>query len=45
MRFYKIVGTTDRGGGNLLDNLKLPHHRYDAPVINGAGKYKRMIIQ
>lgn len=45
MRFYKIIGTTDRGGDQLLDSLKLPHSRYDAPVIKGEGKYKRIIIQ
>lgn len=28
----------------MLEDIKLPHTRYDAPVVNGKGKYKRIII-
>ena len=42
---FEIVWTTDRGGDNMLENLKLPHTRYDAPVVNGKGMYKRIFIK
>lgn len=29
----------------MLDNIKLPHTRYDAPVVNGKGMYKRIFIR
>lgn len=32
----EIVGTSDRGGDGKIEDLKLPHTRYDAPVINGG---------
>ena len=42
---FSLIGTTDRGGDGFLDDIKLPHSRYDAPVVNGKGLYKRLIIQ
>jgi len=42
---FEIIGTTDRGGDGLLDFMKKPHTRYDAPVVDGKGKYKRIIIR
>lgn len=42
---FEIVWTTDRGGDNMLENLKLPHTRYDAPVVNDKGVYKRILIK
>lgn len=42
---FEIIWTTDRGGDGMLDGIKKPHTRYDAPVINGAGQYKRIIIR
>ena len=42
---FEIIWTTDRGGDGMLDELKLPHTRYDAPVINGKGLYKRILIR
>lgn len=41
---FEIIWTTDRGGDGMLEDLKLPHSRYDAPVVNGKGVYTRMII-
>lgn len=32
----QIIGTSDRGGDRQIDGLKLPHTRYDAPVLNGG---------
>ena len=43
--YYKIVWTTDRGGDKMIEHLKKPHNRYDAPCINGKGLYKRLFIQ
>ena len=42
---FEIIWTTDRGGDGMLDNIKLPHTRYDAPVVNGNGLYKRILIK
>ena len=42
---FEIVWTTDRGGDDMLEDLKLPHTRYDAPVVNGKGMYKRIFIK
>lgn len=42
---FEIIWTTDRGGDGHLDSYKLPHVRYDAPVINGHGIYKRIFIR
>ena len=42
---FEIMGTTDRGGDGILDHLKKPHERHDAPVANGVPKYKRLIIR
>lgn len=42
---FEIIWTTDRGGDGMLENLKKKHNRYDAPVINGEGVYKRIIIK
>ena len=42
---FEIVWTSDRGGDGMLDNIKLPHTRYDAPVVNGNGIYKRIFIK
>lgn len=42
---FEIVGTSDRGGDGKIEHLKLPHARYDAPVVNGNGQYKRIFIR
>ncbi|MGN0856046.1 MAG: adenine-specific methyltransferase EcoRI family protein [Candidatus Spyradenecus sp.] len=42
---FELIWTTDRGGDGVLDYLKKPHDRYDAPVVNGQGKYKRILIR
>jgi len=42
---FEIIWTTDRGGDGHLDHLKKSHTRYDAPVVNGNGLYKRIFIQ
>lgn len=42
---FEIIWTTDRGGDGMLEGIKLPHTRYDAPVVNGKGKYKRILIK
>jgi hypothetical protein len=42
---FEIVWTTDRGGDNMLEDIKKPHTRYDAPVIKGKGLYKRILIK
>lgn len=42
---FKIVWTTDRGGDGMLEQIKKPYIRYDAPVVNGKGIYKRIIIK
>ena len=42
---FEIIWTTDRGGDGELENIKLPHTRYDAPVVNGKGLYKRVFIR
>ena len=42
---FEIIWTTDRGGDGELENIKLPHTRYDAPVVNGRGLYKRVFIR
>ena len=42
---FEIIWTTDRGGDGMLEDIKKPHIRYDAPVIKGEGKYKRILIK
>ena len=42
---FEIIWTTDRGGDGMLENLKKPHDRWDAPVVNGKGIYKRILIR
>ena len=42
---FEVIWTTDRGGDGQLDKIKRPHERYDAPVINGRGIYKRILIK
>jgi hypothetical protein len=42
---FVIVGTSDRGGDGEIEFLKLPHKRYDAPVVGGKGIYKRIFIK
>lgn len=42
---FEILWTTDRGGDGNLENLKLAYSRFDAPVVNGKGKYKRIFIK
>ena len=42
---FEILWTTDRGGDGNLENLKLVYSRFDAPVVNGKGKYKRIFIR
>ena len=41
----EIIWTTDRGGDGMLEDLKLPHTRYDAPLVKGKGQYKRILIR
>lgn len=42
---FRIIWTTDRGGDGMLERIKKPYTRYDAPVVNGRGLYKRIIIK
>lgn len=42
---FEIIWTTDRGGDGMLEDLKKPHKRFDAPVLNGKGVYKRILIR
>ena len=42
---FEIVWTTDRGGDGRLEGIKLPHTRFDAPVVKGEGQYKRILIR
>ena len=44
-KMFELIWTTDRGGDGFLEHLKKEHSRYDAPVINGKGIYKRILIQ
>lgn len=42
---FEIIWTTDRGGDGKLEDIRKPHTRIDAPVINGKGMYKRILIR
>lgn len=42
---FEIIWTTDRGGDGYLNQYKKTHTRYDAPVLEGKGIYKRIIIK
>ena len=42
---FEIIWTTDRGGDGMLECLKKPHSRFDAPVVKGKGIYKRILIK
>lgn len=42
---FEIIWTSDRGGDGMLENIKLEHERFDAPVVNGRGLYKRILIK
>ena len=42
---FEIIWTSDRGGDGFLEAIKKPHTRYDAPVVNGTGLYKRIFIR
>ena len=42
---FEIIWTTDRCGDGKLEDLKKEHERHDAPVVNGKGIYKRIIIK
>ena len=42
---FGIIWTTDRDGDGMLEHIKLPHNRHDAPVVNGKGIYKRIFIK
>ncbi len=42
---FEIIWTTDRGGDGMIEDIKLPHTRFDAPVLNGSGLYKRILIR
>lgn len=42
---FEIIWTTDRGGDGMLEDYKKVHTRFDAPVLNGVGLYKRIIIK
>lgn len=42
---FQIIWTTDRSGDGMLEEYKLPHDRYDAPVLDGKGLYKRILVK
>ncbi len=42
---FEIIWTTDRGGDGMLEDIKKPWGRYDAPVVKGKGIYKRILIR
>ena len=42
---FEIIWTSDRGGDNQLEHIKKQYNRYDAPVVNGKGIYKRIFIK
>jgi hypothetical protein len=42
---FEIIWTTDRGGDGMLEEYKKKHDRFDAPVVNGVGIYKRILIK
>ena len=42
---FELIWTTDRGGDGMLEEFKIPHDRYDAPVVAGKGLYKRILIR
>ena len=42
---FELIWTTDRGGDGMLEDIKKPHERFDAPVIRGKGLYKRILIR
>jgi len=42
---FEILWTTDRGGDGHLEELKKDYPRFDAPVVNGKGLYKRIFIR
>jgi hypothetical protein len=42
---FKIIWTSDRGGDGMLEKYKKKHVRWDAPVVKGAGLYKRIFIK
>lgn len=42
---FEIIWTTDRGGDGMLEDYKKEHTRFDAPVLNGKGMYKRIFIK
>ncbi len=42
---FEIIWTTDRGGDGKLEDIRKPHTRIDAPVVNGKGMYKRILIR
>ncbi len=42
---FEILWTTDRGGDGKLEEYKKEYSRFDAPVVNGNGLYKRILIR
>lgn len=42
---FEILWTTDRGGDGMLEDIRKPGTRIDAPVVNGKGVYKRILIR
>lgn len=42
---FELIWTTDRGGDGMLKAYELPYPRRDAPVVNGKGLYKRILIR
>ena len=42
---FEIIWTTDRGGDGMLKDYEIPYPRRDAPVVNGKGLYKRILIR
>jgi hypothetical protein len=42
---FELIWTTDRGGDGMLEEFKIPHDRYDVPVVAGKRLYKRILIR
>ena len=42
---FDMIWTTDRGGDGMLEKYKKKHVRFDAPVIQGRGIFKRILIK
>lgn len=42
---FDLIWTSDRGGDGQIEHLKKDHDRFDAPVANERGIYKRIFIR